>query len=137
MLVQIVSFERGKYTIFRSRHSDYNGGQIERNIIRDLDAEPIPFVDDVEKANAEFYAAPCNSRSVLSGQEISTRDKAILVGGTTLVLIVAAVAAYAPDLLSKDSAFTLVVLIILGVIAELSYKRIRLSASEFLKKRRL
>ena len=135
VLVQIITFERGKYTIFRSKNSDYAGGQMERTILRDLESQPIPCVDDVEKSNAEFYALRV-TRSVLSPQEISTHDKAILLGGFTLALVVALVAAYVPNLLSVDNAFTLIVLIALGVLAELSYKRIRMSASQLLRKRR-
>lgn len=133
ILVQIISFEKGKYTIFRSRQSDYYGGQVERTVLNDLHAEPIPFVDPVEKNNAEFYVLRI-TRSSITAAKLRTRDKAIIFGGATLVVMVATVAMYVPDSLSKEGAFTLAVIIVLGVLAELSYKRIRVRASEFLRK---
>jgi len=124
LYVQMVSFERGKYWIFKSARSQFVSTQIKRTILSDLKAEAGPFVNAVEKDTALFFALR-ETRSVAGLRGLERRDKIMVSIGAILLGILF----YGVVLLgwNVENSVGLAFFIVLGVAAELSYRKLHLA----------
>lgn len=125
LLAQIIAFEKGKYSIFKSKSAVFCGEQIKRILQWELDApHPLPLVVEIEREAAEFRALRV-TRSIVSLRGIRTRDKIVLAVGTGLLTLEYLLWASFGIITSSDSYATLSILTLFGVVAELSYRRLK------------
>jgi len=124
LLIQTVSFEKGKYSVFQSKTSDFVAQQITKTVISELKAKAEPFEDETEKGNALRVALHV-TRSVAALRGIQKRDQIILTTGA--ILLTGVGLGWAFFGWSTENSYTSVALILLGVIAELSYRRLKLT----------
>jgi hypothetical protein len=124
LLVQIIAFEKGKYSIFKSKYATFCAGQIKNVLQWELKtAEPIPFVDEAEREVAEHYALRV-TRSIAVVRDLRKRDQIVLATGAALLALEYFLWVF-NVFTSADSYVGYSILTGFGVIAELSYRRLK------------
>lgn len=124
LLVQVVSFEKGKYSIFKSKDAVFYAEQMKKVIQWELHSpHPIFRVVEAEREAAEYRALRV-TRSIVSLRGVRTRDRIVLAGGAGLLTLEYFLWVFGV-ITSTDSYATVSILTLFGVIAELSYRRLK------------
>jgi hypothetical protein len=124
LLVQIISFEKGKYSIFKSKKAIFNGEQIKRTILWEIGTSvPVPFVVRAERDAAEHYALRV-TRSITVVRDLQKRDQIVLSAGVAILTLEYFLWAF-NIIASAESYVGYSILTAFGIIAELSYRRLR------------
>jgi hypothetical protein len=124
LLVQIIAFEKGKYSIFKSKDAVFYAEQIKKIVQWELAAtNPIPLVVEEEREAAEQYALRI-TRSITVLRELRTRDRIVLASGVGLLTLEYFLWVF-NIITSTDSYAGYSILTAFGIIAELSYRRLK------------
>jgi len=124
LFVQIIAFEKGKYSIFKSKDAIFYAEQIKKIIQWELAvATLVPFVNDEEREAAERYALRV-TRSITGLRGLQTRDRIVLASAAALLTLEYFLWIF-NIIVSADSYVGISILTAFGAIAELSYRRIK------------
>jgi hypothetical protein len=123
LLVQIISFEKGKYFIFKSKNAIFVAEQIKRVVLWELQTSPIPFEVEPEREGAEKVALRV-TQSIATVRELERRDRIVLSAGIALLILEYLLWAF-NVISSTDNYVGYSILTGFGIIAELSYRRLR------------